>query len=148
MTSLLEYPILEYAITRYIILLLILKLYTYWPILVKRGQSIEVVNLKSDERRDSIVFLVLMLSGAFLLLIIIPKIFIGLFNIVIGDSFYDAFNHHSVVAEAVDEETEGKFDQTIYSMFKFGLRMIIVNLILVKPIFGIGLFNHYTKDEN
>jgi hypothetical protein len=116
--------------------------------LVKRGQSIEVVNLKSDERRDSIVFLVLMLSGAFLLLIIIPKIFIGLFNIVIGDSFYDAFNHHSVVAEAVDEETEGKFDQTIYSMFKFGLRMIIVNLILVKPIFGIGLFNHYTKDEN
>ena len=148
MTSLLEYPVLEYALTRYIILLLILKLYTYWPILVKRGQSIETVNLKSGERRDSIVFLVLMLSGAFLLLIIIPKIFIGLFNIVIGDSFYDAFNHHSVVAEAVDEETEGKFDQEIYSMFKFGLRMIIVNLILVKPIFGIGLFNHYTKDEN
>jgi hypothetical protein len=51
-------------------------------------------------------------------------------------------------SEAIDEETEGKFDHTSYSMFKFGLRMIIVNLILVKPIFGISLFNHYTKDEN
>lgn len=148
MTSLLEYPVLEYAITRYIILLLILKLYAYWPILFKNGQSIEVVNLKSDERRDTIVFLILKLSGAFFLLIIIPKIFIGVFNILIGDSFYDAFNTHSVVTEAIDLETEGKFDPKSYSLFKFGLRMIIVNLILVKPIFGIGLFNHYTKDEN
>jgi hypothetical protein len=148
MTSLLEYPVLEYAITRYIILLLLLKLYTYWPILVKNGQSIEAVNLKSDKRRDDVVDYILMLSAAFFFLIIIPKIFIGLFNIVIGDSFYDAFNHHSVVTEAVDEETEGKFDQTIYSMFKFGLRMIIVNLVIVKPIFGIGLLNRYTKDKN
>jgi accessory gene regulator protein AgrB len=148
MISSLEYPILEYAITRYIIFLLLLKLYTYWPVLVKKGQSIEVVNLKSDERRDVVVFLLLKLSGAFLLLIIIPKICVGVFNILIGDSFYDAFNYHAVVSEAIDEETEGKFDHTSYSMFKFGLRMIIVNLILVKPIFGISLFNHYTKDEN
>lgn len=72
----------------------------------------------------------------------------GLYHILIGDSFYDAFNYHAVVSEAIDIETEGKFDPESYSMFKFGLRMIIVNLILVKPIFGIGLFNHYTKDES
>ena len=147
MTSLLEYPVLEYALTRYIILLLILKLYTYWPILVKRGQSIEVVKVESEKRTEDLVKYIAWLSAGVLFFIIL-YIILGLFNIVIGDSFYDAFNHHSVVTEAVDEETEGKFDQEIYSMFKFGLRMIIVNLILVKPIFGIGLFNHYTKDEN
>ena len=147
MTSLLEYPVLDYAITRYIILLLILKIYTYWPILVKNGQSIEVVNVESEKRIEDLVKYIAWLSAGVLFFIIL-YIILGLFNIVIGDSFYDAFNHHSVVTEAVDEETEGKFDQEIYSMFKFGLRMIIVNLILVKPIFGIGLFNHYTKDEN
>jgi hypothetical protein len=147
MTSLLEYPVLEYALTRYIILLLILKLYTYWPILVKNGQSIEVVKVESEKRTEDLVKYIAWLSAGVLFFIIL-YIILGLFNIVIGDSFYDAFNHHSVVTEAVDEETEGKFDQEIYSMFKFGLRMIIVNLILVKPIFGIGLFNHYTKDEN
>jgi hypothetical protein len=147
MTSLLEYPVLDYAITRYIILLLILKIYTYWPILVKNGQSIEVVKVESEKRTEDLVKYIAWLSAGVLFFIIL-YIILGLFNIVIGDSFYDAFNHHSVVTEAVDEETEGKFDQEIYSMFKFGLRMIIVNLILVKPIFGIGLFNHYTKDEN
>jgi hypothetical protein len=147
MTSLLEYPVLDYAITRYIILLLILKIYTYWPILVKNGQSIEVVKVESEKRIEDLVKYIAWLSAGVLFFIIL-YIILGLFNIVIGDSFYDAFNHHSVVTEAVDEETEGKFDQEIYSMFKFGLRMIIVNLILVKPIFGIGLFNHYTKDEN
>jgi hypothetical protein len=147
MTSLLEYPILEYAITRYIILLLILRLYTYWPILVKRGQSIEVVKVESEKRREDLVKYIAWVSAGVLLLIIL-KIIVGLYHILIGDSFYDAFNYHAVVSEAIDIETEGKYDPESYSMFKFGLRMIIVNLILVKPIFGIGLFNHYTKDEN
>ena len=147
MTSLLEYPILEYAITRYIILLLILRLYTYWPILVKRGQSIEVVKVESDKRREDLVTYIFWSSVGVLLLIIL-KIILGLYHILIGDSFYDAFKTHAVVTEAIDLETEGKFDPESYSMFKFGLRMIIVNLILVKPIFGIGLFNHYTKDDN
>ena len=147
MTPLLEYPILEYAITRYIILLLILRLYTYWPILVKKEQSIAVVKVESEKRRDDLVKYIAWVSAGVLLLIIL-KIIVGLYHILIGDSFYDAFKTHAVVSEAIDEETEGKFDPESYSMFKFGLRMIIVNLILVKPIFGIGLFNHYTKDEN
>lgn len=147
MTSLLEYPVLEYAITRYIILLLILKLYAYWPILVKNGQSVEVVKVESEKRREDLVKYIAWVSAGVLLLIIL-KIIVGLYHILIGDSFYDAFNYHAVVTEAIDIETEGKFDPESYSMFKFGLRMIIVNLILVKPIFGIGLFNHYTKDEN
>ena len=149
MTSLLEYPVLEYALTRYIILLLILKLYTYWPILVKRGQSIETVNLKSGERRDSIVFLVLMLSGAFLLLIIIPKIFIGLFNIVIGDSFYDAFNNYATEAEAIaDIEDIGKFNYGTYSLFKFTLRAIIINIVIGIPLFGMGnIYDRKTKNS-
>ena len=147
MTSLLEYPVLEYAITRYIILLLILKLYAYWPILVKNGQSVEVVKVESEKRREDLVKYIAWVSAGVLLLIIL-KIIVGLYHILIGDSFYDAFNTHSVVTEAIDLETEGKFDPKSYSLFKFGLRMIIVNLILVKPIFGIGLFNHYTKDEN
>ncbi len=147
MTSSLEHPVLEYAITRYIILLLILKLYTYWPVLVKKGQSIEVVKTISEKRSEDLVKYIAWVSALVLLFIII-KIILGLLSILIGDSFYDAFNYHAVVSEAIDEETEGKFDQKSYSMFKFGLRMIIVNLILVKPIFGIGLFDHYTKDEN
>ena len=147
MTSVLEYPVLEYAITRYIILLLILKVYTYWPILVKNGQSVEVVKVESEKRREDLVKYIAWVSAGVLLLIIL-KIIVGLYHILIGDSFYDAFNYHAVVSEAIDIETEGKFDPESYSMFKFGLRMIIVNLILVKPIFGIGLFNHYTKDEN
>ena len=147
MTSVLEYPVLEYAITRYIILLLILKVYTYWPILVKNGQSVEVVKVESEKRREDLVKYIAWVSAGVLLLIIL-KIIVGLYHILIGDSFYDAFNYHAVVSEAIDIETEGKFDPQSYSMFKFGLRMIIVNLILVKPIFGIGLFNHYTKDEN
>jgi hypothetical protein len=145
MTSFLEYPILEYAITRYLIFLLILKLYTYWPILIKNGQSIEVLKRDSQKRCESIVEFIFMLSAFFVILIIIPAIIMGIFNIVIGDSFYDAFIHHSVVAEAVDEETEGKFDFMFYTMFKFGLRIIIINLIIVKPIFGVGLLNYYTK---
>jgi hypothetical protein len=147
MSSFFEYPILEYAITRYIILLLILKVYTYWPILVKNGQSVEVVKVESKKRREDLVKYIAWVSAGVLFLIIL-KIIVGLYHILIGDSFYDAFNYHAVVSEAIDIETEGKFDPESYSMFNFGLRMIIVNLILVKPIFGIGLFNHYTKDES
>jgi hypothetical protein len=139
MTSLLEYPVLEYAITRYIILLLILKLYAYWPILFKNGQSIEVVNLKSEKRCDNVATVLFGFSGVFFIILIIPIFLKGLFNIVIGDSFYDAFNNYATDAEAIaDIEEKGKFNYVKYSLFKFTLRAIIINIVIGIPLFGMG----------
>lgn len=149
MTSVLEYPVLEYAITRYIILLLILKVYTYWPILVKNGQSIEAVNLKSEKRCDNVVTVLFGFSGFFLLILIIPYFLKGLFNIVIGDSFYDAFNNYATEAEAIaDIEDIGKFNYGTYSLFKFTLRAIIINIVIGIPLFGMGnIYDRKTKNS-
>jgi len=42
---------------------------------------------------------------------------------MVGDSFYDIFKHRATIAEAYDEETEGKFSYGSYSIFKFALRV-------------------------
>jgi hypothetical protein len=137
MTSLLEYPILDYAITRYIILLLILKLYTYWPILVKRGQSIETVNIKSVKRCDNVADGLFAFTSLLLLFFVI-YLLSGLYHIVIGDSFYDAFNNYATKEEAIaDIEEKGKFDYGSYSLFKFAIRASLVNLIIGIPLFGL-----------
>ena len=137
MTSLLEYPILDYAITRYIILLLILKLYTYWPILVKRGQSIETINLKSVKRCDNVADMLFAFTSLFLLFFI-WYLLSGIFHIIIGDSFYDAFNNYATEAEAIaDEEEKGKFNYGSYSVFKFVIRASLVNVIVGIPLFGL-----------
>jgi len=137
MTSLLEYPILDYAITRYIILLLILKLYTYWPILVKRGQSIETINLKSVKRCDNVADMLFAFTSLFLLFFI-WYLLSGIFHIIIGDSFYDAFNNYATEAEAIaDEEEKGKFNYGSYSLFKFTIRASLVNVIVGIPLFGL-----------
>ena len=137
MTSLLEYPILEYAITRYIILLLILKLYAYWPILGKNGQSIEAVNLKSVKRCNNVADGLFAFTSLLLLFFVI-YLLSGLYHIVIGDSFYDAFNNYATEAEAIaDIEEKGKFNYGSYSLFKFTIRASLVNLIIGIPLFGI-----------
>ena len=137
MTSLLEYPILDYAITRYIILLLILKLYTYWPILVKRGQSVETINLKSVKRCDNVADMLFAFTSLFLLFFI-WYLLSGIFHIIIGDSFYDAFNNYATEAEAIaDEEEKGKFNYGSYSLFKFTIRASLVNVIVGIPLFGL-----------
>ena len=138
MTSLLEYPILDYAITRYIILLLILKLYTYWPILVKRGQSIETINLKSVKRCDNVADMLFAFTSLFLLFFI-WYLLSGIFHIIIGDSFYDAFNNYATEAEAIaDEDEKGKFNYGSYSVFKFVIRASLVNVIVGIPLFGLS----------
>ena len=138
MTSLLEYPVLDYAITRYIILLLILKIYTYWPILVKNGQSIEVVNLKSEKRCDNVADVLFAFTSLFLLFFI-WYLLSGIFHIIIGDSFYDAFNNYATEAEAIaDEEEKGKFNYGSYSVFKFVIRASLVNVIVGIPLFGLS----------
>ena len=137
MSSLLEYPVLEYALTRYIILLFILKLYTYWPILVKRGQSIEAVNLKSVKRCDNVADVLFAFTSLFLLFFI-WYLLSGIFHIIIGDSFYDAFNNYATEAEAIaDEEEKGKFNYGSYSLFKFTIRASLVNVIVGIPLFGL-----------
>jgi len=137
MTSLLEYPILEYAITRYIILLLILKLYTYWPILIKRGQSVETVNLKSVKRCDNVADALFGFTALFLGFFVI-YLLVGIYHIVMGDSFYDAFNNYATKEEAIaDIEEKGKFNYGSYSVFKFTIRASLVNLIIGIPLFGL-----------
>ena len=138
MSSLLEYPVLEYALTRYIILLFILKLYTYWPILVKRGQSIEAVNLKSVKRCDNVADVLFAFTSLFLLFFI-WYLLSGIFHIIIGDSFYDAFNNYATEAEAIaDEDEKGKFNYGSYSVFKFVIRASLVNVIVGIPLFGLS----------
>jgi hypothetical protein len=146
MTSLLEFPILDYAITRYIILLLILKLYTYWPILIKRGQSIEIVNLKSVKRCDNVADVLFAFTSLFLLFFI-WYLLSGIFHIIIGDSFYDAFNNYATEAEAIaDEEEKGKFNYGSYSVFKFTIRASLVNVIIGIPLFGLTkILDKYTN---
>jgi hypothetical protein len=145
MTSLLEFPILDYAITRYIILLLILKLYTYWPILIKRGQSIEIVNLKSVKRCDNVADVLFAFTSLFLLFFI-WYLLSGIFHIIIGDSFYDAFNNYATEAEAIaDEEEKGKFNYGSYSLFKFTIRASLVNVIVGIPLFGLTKILDYNK---
>jgi hypothetical protein len=44
--------------------------------------------------------------------------------------------------DGYDEDTSNG-----YITFKFGLRMTIINLIVLKPLFGTGLLEYYFADK-
>ena len=131
----------------YGLVLLALKLYTSLPNILKTNNNDEQNKLESEKRTQTVVQNLMYITGFFTLLVVL-SILGGVFSILVGDSFYDVFKHKASIAEAYDEGETGSFDTNIYGTFKFGLRMIILNLIIIKPLFGIGLLEYYSKDKN
>jgi hypothetical protein len=131
----------------YIIALFIFKIYTAWPVFSLRNQDENLIR-NQVQKRNQLAVTILARITVVLLIYVSMTIVSGLFSIMVGDNFYDIFKHRATIAEAYDEETEGKFSYGSYSIFKFALRVIILNLVIIKPIFGIGLLNRYTKDKN
>ena len=130
----------------YSLIVLSLKIYTLLPIILNKEQAIEVNKTEIVKRNDFVIMLLSRLTLIGIIYVAMTSAS-GIFSILVGDSFYEIFKHRASLAEAYDEEAEGKFNKTSYNLFKFGLRMVLINLIIIKPLFGRGPINYLLNNK-
>ncbi len=118
--------------------LVLLKLYTLYPKISstlsseKKLEEYEKRSLKSAKILVNITYI----SIFFVALMTLS----GIVSVIFGESFYEAFKYRAAVPEAVDLDLIGTSD---FGEYRFGLRAILINFIVCKPLFGQGLLETY-----
>jgi hypothetical protein len=127
----------------YLVFLAILKGYTLYPRLLSKLSKEQKLS-QHHKRSDQAAWLLVTIT-LFLLVFVVLQTLSGIISIIFGESFYEAFSYKSLPEEAYYEGIE---KENTFSEFRFSLRVIIINFLTCKPLFGIGLLEKYFKHKN
>lgn len=120
-----------------------LKGYTLYPKFLSKLTSEQKV-VQQSKRSDQAAWLLVTITLIMLGFIGLQTLS-GVISVVFGESFYDAFSYRSMPEEGYYDGIE---KESSFSEFRFSLRAIIINFLVCKPLFGIGLLEKYFKGED
>lgn len=126
----------------YIVLFGALKGYTLFPKILTgliAEEKIHICNKRSKQAASTLVYITLIL-----LIFVGLQTLQGLMSIFLGESFYEAFSYKNMPAEAYFDGIE---NESSFSEFRFSIRALIINFLVCKPLFGIGLLEKYLSDK-
>jgi Na+-transporting NADH:ubiquinone oxidoreductase subunit NqrD len=127
----------------YLLLILALKGYTLFPKTLSHLIAEEKLDL-CMKRSEKVAWLLVTIT-LILLIFVGLQTLSGLVSVVFGESFYEAFTYKNMPPEAYYDGIE---DESSFSEFRFSIRAIIINFLVCKPLFGIGLLEKYLNGKS